>query len=197
MGERRADSRNRIIRELRGLVPDRGLEHAEALFMAEVQATRLLRLAKVVEPSVPVTEIAGRVGVTVGHDADQQCMGRAESQVDGTWHISFKDARLPHQNAIIAHELKHIVDYQHGVALYPPVDVMATEYRWHYVAEYFATCLTLPRAFVERSWYRGEQDAQQLAELFETTPEAMLSRLRTLRLIEPDSGLSSLARGLG
>ncbi len=65
---------------------------------------------------------------------------------------------------------------------------MAPLLRKHHVAEYFAQCVTMPGAWVQQAWRRGERDVDGPAPLYGTTPDAMLFRLKTLRLVEPGCG---------
>jgi hypothetical protein len=168
---------------LRALVPRNGLDHAEALVVAEVQATALLKMAEVERPPVPMPALVQLLAVVTAYDPEAGVIGYHELR-DGTWHIRYGDANEVGRDATVAHQLKRILDAPFGDAQYPPVEVMATMLRKHYVAEYFALCLTLPRRWVEQAW-RREPDVRRLAELFGTTPESMLFRLKTLRLMEP------------
>ncbi len=169
---------------LQALVPRCGLDHAEALAIAEVQATALLKMVDVERPPVPVLELAEHLDVVCEHDPAAGVIGYCELR-DEVWHISYGDVSPPGRDATIAHQLKRILDSPFGNALYPPVEVMATTLRGYYAAEYFAMCLTQPQRWVEQAWRRQDQDVGRLAELFGTTPESMLFRLKTLRLVEP------------
>lgn len=53
---------------------------------------------------------------------------------------------------LVGHEVKHILDDRFGAELYRPVDVMTAKPRKEYAADYFPTCLLMPRIWVERYW---------------------------------------------
>jgi hypothetical protein len=172
------------ITALQALVPRSGLDHAEALVIAEVQATALLKMIQAEQPPAPIKDLARHLDVVTKYDPEARPIGYHNMQHD-TWYIGYGDEAVTGRDATIAHQLKRIIDAPFGDSLYPPVEVMATTLRQYYVAEYFATCLTLPARWVERAWRREEHDVRQLAELFAVTPEAMLFRLKTLRLVGP------------
>ena|SRR2546429_323718 len=136
------------------------------------------------QPPVRVEDLARHLDIVTKHDPEAGVIGYHGMQEDGTWYVGYGDETATSRDATVAHQLKRIIDAPFGDSLYPPCDVMATMLRKHYVAEYFAVCLTLPTRWVERAWRRGEQDVEALAELFAVTPESMLFRLKTLRLVE-------------
>jgi hypothetical protein len=177
--------------DIAALAPRRGLDHAESLTIAEVQATELLRLGGIVGPPVSVVDIARRCDVWVSHDPTADELGVAFPGPGGTWHIRFPSDHPADREVTVAHQLKRILDQADEVVLYPPINIMTTAVRKHYVAEHFATCLTLPHEWIERVWRAGQQDVTQLARLLCTTPTAMMQRLQVLRLVGPDIELSS------
>ena len=169
---------------LQALVPRSGLDYAEALVIAEVQATALLRMIRAKQPPAPVDMLARHLDVITKYDPEAGVVGYHGFD-DENWYIGYGDEAAPSRDATIAHQLKRIIDSPFGDSLYPPVGVMATTLRKHYVAEYFAMCLTLPARWADRAWSQGDHDVRQLAELFGVTPEAMLFRLKGMRLLKP------------
>ena len=61
---------------------------------------------------------------------------------------------------------------------------MSTAQRKEHVADYFATCLIIPRLWVERYWRRGLRTADEMASRFGTSPQRMRLRLEALELLE-------------
>jgi hypothetical protein len=169
---------------LQALVPRTALSHSEALIVAEIQATALLKMLQIEQPPAPVLKLARHLDVVTRHDPEAGTIGYCGIQ-DGTWYICYGDKTLASRDATVAHHLKRIIDAPFGDSLYPPIDVMATRLRQYYVAEYFATCLTLPARWVERDWRRGRQNVDSAAGSFGVTREAMLFRLKVLRMIGP------------
>jgi hypothetical protein len=170
------------------LVPNHQLDHYEALVIAEVQAMKLLRLGGILIPPVPVVQLVQRAGIRVEPDPLVDELGSTFVR-GGVWHIRHGIADQSDLQATVAHQLKLILDRPFGEALYPHQDVMGPQLRRHHVAEYFATCLTLPREWIEQLWRQGERDPAILADLFGTTSTAMRFRLQALRLIGSDPKL--------
>jgi predicted transcriptional regulator len=169
---------------LQALVPRSGLDNAEALVIAEVQATVLLRMIQANQPPAPMDVLARHLDIITKYDPEAGEVGYHGFD-DETWYIGYGDEAVPSRDATIAHQIKRIIDTPFGDGLYPPSEVMGTTLRKHYVAEYFAMCLTLPARWVDRAWRRGDHDARQLAKLFGVTPAAMLFRLKVMRLVKP------------
>jgi hypothetical protein len=187
---------------LRSLVPFRKLSHAEALFLAEQQAAVLLKLVHVFEPPVQVEQIALDVGIVgaILDDPEQEKPGRSIfGQTDDSWVITLNSPeRAGDRNFVIAHEIKHILDHGFGEVLYRPVDVMTTEDRQEHAATYFASCLTMPRPWLELLWERHVRSAGELSGLFGTAHDCMRFRLEVLGLLdepEPEpAGMAEVGR---
>ncbi len=172
---------------LRGLVPFRKLTYQESLYFAEQQATVLLKLVHVYEPPIQVEKLVQEVGlaVEVRDDPTQSTPGRSYFDHDrGEWIITL-NLGLGHygRGFVIAHEIKHILDDGFGPTLYRPVDIMTTNQREEYVAQYFAACLVMPRLWVERSWRQGEQSVEAMAIQFSVAPACMRLRLEAKGLL--------------
>ena len=175
---------------LRGLVPYRRLRYLESLFYAEQQAAVLLKLAHVLEPPVHVEQLVTKVGLAgeIRDDPTQHVPGKSRlNQATGEWIISLNLKNHPGQRGfIIAHEVKHILDDGFGTKLYRPVDVMTTKQRQEYAADYFATCLLMPRIWVERYWKRVEPSIEVMARKFGVSPACMWLRLEALGLLDDE-----------
>jgi IrrE N-terminal-like domain len=184
MGERFRQVTYNPIRALQAFVPRTGLDHTEALIVAEVQATILLKMVGVIQPPVPVLILAQYLDVVYEHDALAGEVGYHVLRGD-TWHIGYCDPNPSERNVTVAHQLKLVLDAPFDLdELYPPVAVMAPLLRKHHVAEYFAQCLTMPGAWMQQAWRRGDRDVERLAELYGVSAAQMLFRLKTLRLVE-------------
>src|SRR4051794_5055222 len=99
-----------VLASLRAMFPERPLRFSEALRIAELQATRLLELTGVEQPSVPnevVTELP-RVRVEV-----RELPTSGVSFWDGqTWVIALNRSEpITRQRFTLLHEFKHIVDH--------------------------------------------------------------------------------------
>jgi hypothetical protein len=170
---------------LQALVPRTGLDHTEALIVAEVQATALLKMVGAVRPPVPVLILARHLDVASEYDPTAGELGY-HTPLRDTWCIGYSDPTPSERDATVAHQLKLILDAPFDDdELYPPRWVMTPLLRKHHVAEYFAVCLTMPGAWVQQICRDGEPDVHSLALLFGATPNAMLLRLKSLRLVEP------------
>lgn len=180
---------------LRGLVPYRGLSREEALFYAEQQASVFLKLVQVHEPAVPIEELAVETGLVrqVVDDPEQQALGKSTLQAGGEWVISLNTEGSPDERSfVIAHEIKHILDYQFGDVLYPAVAVHPTARRREDMANYFALCLIMPQSWLETNWKRGLGDATTLASAYGTSRELMAFRLEALGLTSGAAGATDL-----
>ncbi len=108
------------ITALQALVPRSGLDHTEALTVAEVQATALLKMVGVVRPPVPVLILAQHLDVTCEHDPSVGGLG-CHTARDETWCIGYGDPDPSQRDATVAHQLKLILDAPFDVdELYPP-----------------------------------------------------------------------------
>jgi hypothetical protein len=173
---------------LRGLVPFRRLSYQESLYLAEQQASVLLKLAHVHEPPVPVEQLVQEVGLAAEVRDDPTLTGPGQSWFDsslGEWIIAVNPNQHSATRAfVIAHEIKHSLDDAFGPTLYRPVDVMTTHERSEHAADYFAVSLMAPRLWVERRWRRGHEDVTSLADQFGILPACMRLRLASLGLVD-------------
>jgi Zn-dependent peptidase ImmA (M78 family) len=171
-----------VITKLRKLTPTRPLTFIEALRIAELQANRLLELQGVTAPPVSETVISSLPRVLVDRMYPMPRSGGSD-WIDGRWVIVVNSAEIPERQRVgIFHEWKHCLDHPFIKYLYPPIDGMSSYDRAEQVAEYFAACSLMPRAWVKRDYGRGLQDARQLARRYGVSPAAMQRRLRELGL---------------
>lgn len=181
-------SRPLVLSALRDLMPLRPLTHAEALRLAELQATRLLALTDTTTGPVPEGVISELPGVEVHYAA-----GRA-APVSGLckWHkgryliIVNGNEPLGRQRFSLAHELKHALDYPFVATLYPALPGMTAARRRELVCDDFAACLLMPRSWIKRAWCNDRiQEVGRLARRFDVSVQAMEVRLTALGLVDP------------
>jgi hypothetical protein len=178
---------SRVLWEVRQLVPNRALKPTEDLSIAELQAHRLLELLGIVRPPVSLTEITARVDVrvTIDHATSVLIPSEPEWEAEG-WHITVAYLNNRRTRAVVAHQLKHILDDQFGSRLYPPTKRLTTADRRDRAAAHFASCLLMPRDWVEKAWQDGRHAVDAIAKRFDS-PEAMVRlRLVTLGLARPE-----------
>lgn len=174
-----------VIADLRRLVPHRPLTVAEGLRIAELQAARLLAAQGVTEPSVPESVIGTLPRVQIeraGWMEDSGCVGWSK----GRWLIVLnRDEPRTRQRFSCAHELHHILDAPFGDMLYPAWGGLSSAERAEQVADHFAACLLMPKAWVRRAFFNeGVSDPRTLAAHFDVSLPAMRVRLRSLGMIE-------------
>jgi Zn-dependent peptidase ImmA (M78 family) len=168
------------ITQLRDLVPLRRLSTAEALRVAEVQASRLLRLSGLTAPPAGEEIIAQLPGIEIERVTTAKAQAAAEWS-HGRWLILLNAAETRgRQRFSLAHELKHILDHPFASILYTGRSELAEQ-----VCDYFAACLLMPRRWLRMAWAAGMRDVPGLARRFGVTPQAVKVRLLQVGLIEP------------
>jgi hypothetical protein len=168
---------------LRSFVPRRTLSSSEAVALAELQAAKLLQVADVTGPPVPVEEVATELlGIQVVRRADWPGSGLAVSVGTG-WVVALKAEEAGvRQRFSLAHECKHILDDSHIDRLY----LGASEEWVEALCNLFAANLLMPRAWIKADWAsRGIQDVGRLARRYEVSWSAMNYRLDQLGLQAP------------
>ena len=166
-----------VLASLRAMFPERPLRFAEALRIAELQASRLLELTGVEQPLVPnevVTELP-RIRVE-----SRELPTSGVSYWDGQrWVVGLNRAEpLTRQRFTLLHEFKHIIDHGRTDRLY------ATDEQAEQVADYFAGCVLMSRLQLKRAWARGMQRPSELARLFNVSERAVAVRLAQVGLTE-------------
>jgi hypothetical protein len=169
---------------LRDLMPPRALTQGEALRIAELQAQRLLEIAGIKEPPVPVSVITDIPKIVVQRMVPWPVSG-ATSWTKGAWNVIIKgDEPFGRRRFTLAHEFKHILDYRHIDVAYPSTQFMSHRQRAEAICDFFAGCLLVPRTWLKNAWTNGLQDTRELAALFQVTPAAIQTRLLQTGLID-------------
>lgn len=174
-----------VMAELRGLMPVRPVTQVEAMRVAELQATRLLKFAGVQEPPMPEEVIALLPRLAVRRSSRIPVSGSAR-WAKGLWNIVLNGAEPQvRQRFSLAHEFKHVLDSPFIGFLYPDIEGMSRHERGERVADYFAGCLLMPKLWVNRAWTSGVQQLPALARRFGVSQAAMQVRLLQIGLIDP------------
>jgi len=174
-----------VLATLRSLAPQRPLRWHELERIAELQANRLLELARISAPAVQIEVISGLPRIEVRQVVDLPVGGSAD-WVGGRWIVSVAGGDSPaRQRYSIAHEFKHIVDHPVRQVIFAGATDSASEAQAERIAEYFAACLLMPKRLVVRLWGQGVQRLSELSERFEVSPRAMQIRLWQLGLVDP------------
>jgi len=171
--------------QVRDLAPHRALTPGEARQVLERQATRLLKLAGIAGPPVPVEEVAATLPrVEIKRYPSLPSSGRVQ-WTGSHWVILIdSDEARVRQRYSLAHELAHVIYHPlAGVALPAHRETPAHD-RLEQACEYFAACLLMPRLWVKRAYFdEGIQDVPALARLFRVSWVAMRFRLEQLGLV--------------
>jgi Zn-dependent peptidase ImmA (M78 family) len=180
---RRAPHQERaVIAVLRAKAPRRALSPAEAAQVADWQATTLLELAGLAGPPTPSSLISELPRVLVRTDVDLPVSGCTAWHA-GRWLILINGSEpYARQRFSLAHEFKHVIDHRFRELLYVDRPGLTAAAQAEQVADYFAACLLMPRAWVKRAWAEGLQRLSELSQLFEVSPPAMARRLNHLGL---------------
>lgn len=173
--------------QLRALAPHRALTPSETRQVIERQTTRLLKLAGVFGPPVPIEEIIRalpRIEIKAPHP-DLPTSGRTQ-WTGSRWAIMVAaDEPRVRQRFSLAHELAHVVYHPLSDRSLPAIsEKQMAETRLEQACEYFAACLLMPRVWMKRAYYEGGiDDLPGLARLFNVSWVAMEIRLEQLGLV--------------
>jgi Zn-dependent peptidase ImmA (M78 family) len=147
-----------------------------------------LKLVHVLEPPVPIEKIVTEVGLAkvIEDNPAQPSPGQSVlDQASGEWIITLNlNNGAADRRFVIAHEVKHILDHGFGTRLYRPVDMLSAQEREEHAADYFATCLLMPRLWVERYRRRGVRSSEKMASLFGMTAARAQLWMEALGLLE-------------
>jgi Zn-dependent peptidase ImmA (M78 family) len=177
-----------VLAALRRLHPNRPLDLTDALWLAELQANRLLQLRGAAnDPPVTTTIVTDLPRITVEHDPD---LPRDAASGCSTWDyqrrrwvISLNPTEPRRRRRFtVLHEYKHILD--HGS---PRIRITgsATPFQRpaaEVVADYFAGCVLMPKRLLSAAYYDGIQQPRDLAELFDVSEPAIRVRLAQVGL---------------
>lgn len=174
-----------VLATLRALVPNRPLAPSEALWIAELQANRLLQHFAVETNAVPEEIVSEFPRVRVVREKGLPVSGAAHW--NGRHWIITVNADEPafRQRFTIMHEFKHIIDHTTKDRLYRDRTFQTAPEQAERVADYFAACLLMPKRVVKRLWCQGNQNIVGLAEMLFVSTRALRFRLDQLGLTEP------------
>lgn len=173
-----------VLAILRSIAPRRHLTINEAVYVGELQANRLLELARLRQAPDPSSLIYDLPRVLVRQDVDLPVSGSTH-WLSGRWLITINASEPPsRQRFTLAHELKHVIDHRHRDLLYADTPTLSTHVQGEYAADNFAACLLMPRRWVKRAWGDGYQRISQLSRMFDVSPQAMRVRLERLGLMD-------------
>lgn len=175
-----------VIADLRAVCPHRPLTFSEGLRVAELQANRLLHAAGVRAPAVPDSVVTDLPRVTVERVGRIPVSGSVRWS-KGLWMIALnRHEPAVRQRFSLAHELKHVLDAPFGEVLYPDWRGLSAEERTEQVANHFAACLLMPKAWVQRTYFdHGVMSLPRLATSFAVSQAAMRYRLESLGVVAP------------
>lgn len=175
-----------VLKSLRSLMPSRALSYHEALQRAELQANRLLTLHGITHGPVPIEIITELPRLRVEQCYDLPVSGSAHW--DGhAWVLSVNASEyILRQRFSLMHEFKHVLDHPRQQLVGGDGRTMLTaEQLSEKVADYFAACVLMPKAWVKSAFFSGLQKIEALADLFQVSPKAMSFRLNQLGLTVP------------
>lgn len=179
---------------LRSLVPSRELTFAEALIIAERQATRLLELFDIADGPTPREIITQLPRIRIDHVADLPVSGA--SFWNGTTWVIQLNASEPwtRRRFTLAHEFKHILDHGRTELLYRGSKHADAKLQAEQAADFFAGCLLVPKRYLKRAWGNGVQRTTALARHFQVSPRALDVRLTQTGLVETRQRCETPAR---
>ena len=181
------DSNESVLKQLRSLMPSRQLTFGEALQVAERQANRLLDLHHLSCPAVPIEIITEQPRIRVVQSYDLPASGSAHW--DGQdWIITLNAAEYNlRQRYTVCHEYKHLLDHPVRMTTIRRSTGSRSDHdeAIEKIADYFAACVLMPKAWVKRAFYSGIQNVELLAANFHVSPKAMSYRLNELGLTTP------------
>ena len=174
-----------VIAELRAVCPHRPLTLGEGLRVAELQANRLLEATEIRQPAVPESVVTGLPRIAVERLSRLPVSGSVRWS-KGVWVITLnRQEAAVRQRFSLAHELKHAIDAAFGDVLYPDWRGLGANDRAEQVANHFAACLLMPKAWVRREFFNREPTTlPRLAGRFEVSQAAMRYRLESLGLVQ-------------
>ncbi len=173
-----------VLATLRDSVPIRPLNRAEAYRIAELQASRFLRLVGTEEAPVDERTISELPKLQVQRFSPLPVSG-ATQWSSGRWMILLNGGESPaRQRFSLAHEFKHIIDHRFVDVLYNDIPGADRHDFMESVCDYFAGCLLVPRPWLKRAWGNGIQRPADLAKRFDVSQQAIQVRLSQIGLGE-------------
>jgi hypothetical protein len=152
-----------VLRSLRQLMPHRVLSYSEALQRAEAQATRLLALHEISAGPVPMEIVTEQPRIRLEHAYDLPVSGSAVW--DGSyWIITLNAGEFDlRQRFSLLHEYKHIIDHPTRHLIMGDKQLSADDMA-EKVADYFAACVLMPKAWIKAAYFGGIQSVPTLVE---------------------------------
>jgi Zn-dependent peptidase ImmA (M78 family) len=86
----------------------------------------------------------------------------------------------------LLHEYKHIIDHPTRHLIMGDKQLSADDMA-EKVADYFAACVLMPKAWIKAAYFGGIQSVPTLARQFHVSSRAMSVRLQQIGLVEPVS----------
>lgn len=167
-----------VLKRLRTLLPQRDCVFAEALQIAERQATRLAEMIcqDGDSDSIQIHHIADMPRIRVVYD-DIPVSGMSHwNGQEWVITIHHSDA-LVRQRFTVLHELKHIIDHGDTARLYAGNRRHTAYEQAEFAADYFAGCALVPKRDLKRAWGNRIQNPIDLATHFAVSPAAIRTRL--------------------
>ncbi|WP_285728207.1 ImmA/IrrE family metallo-endopeptidase [Psychromicrobium xiongbiense] len=173
-----------VLASLRTLIPQRTVtSQAEALRIAEHQATKLIDAFGITDGPVPV-ELIGELPKIRIEYVTAPVSGASFWNGD-EWIIQLnKYENWTRQRFTLAHEYKHIIDHNHADHLYTGTRRATPQEQAEHAADYFAGCLLIPKPMLKRVFCSGIQDPADLADHFNVSEAAIRTRLQQTSLID-------------
>jgi hypothetical protein len=171
-----------VLALLRSLELRRPMNLPEATFVAEVQASRLLKLARLTQPPTPTELISELPRVRVHADPDLPVSGAAH-WVNGRWLLSINSSKpAVWQRFHLFHAYKHVLDHRHRSLLYQDRPEVFSDDLAELAADAFAAALLMPGPWIHEQWEANHRRVSDLAKLFQVSEQAMAYRLEDLGL---------------
>lgn len=167
------------------MMPERPLTPSEARHVIERQTTRLLKLADVLGPPVPVEEIIEHLPrIQLKRSPGLPTSGRTQWSGSHWVILVASDEAKVRQRFSMGHELAHVVFHPTYAVAMPGYGEVSADERVETACEYFAACLLMPRLWMKRAYYdHGIQDVASLARLFNVSWVAMQVRMEQLGFV--------------
>jgi Zn-dependent peptidase ImmA (M78 family) len=183
---RAAGSEQRVLANLRALVPRRPLTAGEGRRIAELQADHLLRRFRLDSVAVPEEIVSELPRIRVVREDGLPVSGAAHWN-GHYWLITVNaDEPINRQRFSVMHEFKHILDHTTRDFLYRDRPHQTAVEQAERVADYFAACVLMPKVAVTGQWYQGQQNVGALAKSLRVSATALRYRLDQLGLTEPE-----------
>jgi len=195
------ESKQSIMKNVRGIMPARPVSLGEAYILAERQATELLRQLGVTSVPVPIARLNELPRVEIQVEPRYKMLdksGFSHRWENGRWLIVVNKSDVPGRRRFtLAHEFKHVLDHSIASVAYARLgngDPKRRHYQIERICDHFAACLLMPRPVVKRAWGSGIQDIEALARLFKVSVSAMQIRRDYLGLTDGERPVATYFR---